>query len=232
MDITFPVTAGLIAAMFHVITGPDHLAAVTPFAIESKKKAWEIGFFWGIGHLVGMLCIGVLFTLFKTLIPVNKISNYSEQLVGIVLVGIGVWAFYKIFKAEQINKLAHIHKKNEASTHNHGLFHMHSHQHRHPKNLNQGNFASSSIGFLHGLAGIAHFLLFIPILVFDKPSDSFLYIGGFGLGILLAMTAFAFVVGKIASFTKNVHNEVFFKGIRIAGGFFAIVIGVYWMFNT
>jgi len=232
MDITFPVTAGLIAAMFHVITGPDHLAAVTPFAIESKKKAWEIGFFWGIGHLVGMLCIEVLFTLFKTLIPVDKISNYSEQLVGFVLIGIGVWAFYKIFKAEQIDKHPHLHNENEAPIHHHGLFHMHSHQHRHPKNLNQGNFASSSIGFLHGLAGIAHFLLFIPILAFDKPSDSFLYIGGFGIGILLAMTAFAFFVGKIASFTKNVQNEVFFKGIRFAGGFFAIVIGVYWMFNT
>jgi ABC-type nickel/cobalt efflux system permease component RcnA len=232
MDIIFPVTAGLIAAMFHVITGPDHLAAVTPFAIESKKKAWEIGFFWGIGHLVGMLCIGVLFTLFKSLIPVDRISNYSEQLVGFVLIGIGVWAFYKIFKAEQIDKHPHVYNKNVAPIHSHGLFHTHFHQHSHPKNLNQGNFASSSIGFLHGLAGIAHFLLFIPILVFDKPSDSFLYIGGFGFGILLAMTAFAFVVGKIASLTKNVHNEVFFKGIRLAGGFFAIVIGVYWIFNT
>lgn len=233
MNITFPIIAGLVAAVFHVITGPDHIAAVTPFAIESKKKAWKIGFFWGIGHLVGMLCIGVLFTLFKTLIPVDKISNYSEQLVGIVLIGIGVWAFYKFFKAEQIDKHPREHnEKNVAPIHNHGLFHIHFHQPRHSENLNQSYFASSSIGFLHGLAGIAHFLLFIPILVFDKPSDSFLYIGGFGIGILLAMTAFAFVVGKIATFTKNVHNEVFFKGIRLIGGFFAIVIGVYWIFTT
>ena len=42
MSITFPLTAGLIASILHVITGPDHLAAVMPFAVESKKKAWKI----------------------------------------------------------------------------------------------------------------------------------------------------------------------------------------------
>ena len=58
MELTFPLFAGIIAAMLHVISGPDHLAAVTPFAIESKKKAWKVGLFWGIGHLLGMLSIG------------------------------------------------------------------------------------------------------------------------------------------------------------------------------
>ena len=69
MSPNFPLFAGIIAAMLHVISGPDHLAAVTPFAIESKKKAWKVGLFWGVGHLVGMLFIGVLFLLFKELIP-------------------------------------------------------------------------------------------------------------------------------------------------------------------
>ena len=101
MDITFSLTTGLIAAMLHVITGPDHLAAVVPFAIESKKKAWKVGLFWGIGHLVGMMSIGFLFVIFKEWIPVEQISGYSEQIVGFVLIGIGVWAFYKIFKKDK-----------------------------------------------------------------------------------------------------------------------------------
>ena len=45
MELAFPLFAGIIAAMLHVISGPDHLAAVTPFAIESKRKAWKIGLF-------------------------------------------------------------------------------------------------------------------------------------------------------------------------------------------
>ena len=73
MDITFPLITGSLAAMLHVITGPDHLAAVTPFAIESKKKAWKVGVFWGIGHLFGMSLIGVLFILFEEFIPIEKI---------------------------------------------------------------------------------------------------------------------------------------------------------------
>jgi len=234
MDITFPLTAGLIASMLHVITGPDHLAAVTPFAIESKRKAWKIGLFWGIGHLIGMLSIGILFVIFKELIPVEKISNYSEQLVGLVLIGIGVWAFYKIFKKDKKHKHLHIHSENSPVIHTHKHLHLRekTHNHVHSKTLRQSNFGSFSIGFLHGLAGIAHFLIFIPVLSFETQTDSTLYIAGFGAGIVLAMMSFAFVIGKISSIAKNGHNEIFFKGIRLAGGLFAIIIGVYWMFSN
>ena len=234
MDVTFSLTTGLIASMLHVITGPDHLAAVIPFAIESKKKAWKIGLFWGIGHLVGMLLIGFLFVLFRELIPIEPISNYSEQIVGFVLIGIGVWAFYKIFKKEKNHKHLQVHSENAVIIHSHKHEHSHgkSHHHVHEKDIKQSNFASFSIGFLHGLAGIAHFLLFLPVLGFDKQSDSVLYVLGFGLGIILAMTIFAFVIGQISSFAKNGHNELFFKGIRFAGGLFAIVIGIYWVYST
>ncbi|MBD0851767.1 FeoB-associated Cys-rich membrane protein [Maribacter arenosus] len=234
MDITFSLIAGLMASMLHVITGPDHLAAVVPFAIESKKKAWKIGLFWGIGHLVGMLSIGILFMVFKELIPVDSISGYSEQLVGLVLIGIGIWAIYKIFKKDKNHKHLHVHSENSPIIHAHKHEHSHekSHHHTHDKTIKQSNYASFSIGALHGLAGIAHFLLFLPVLGFDERSEAVLYIVGFGLGTLLAMTAFAFVIGKISSYTKDEHNDVFFKGIRLAGGLFAIVIGIYWMFNT
>ena len=70
------------------------------------------------------------------------------------------------------------------------------------------------------------------MLSFDTQTDSTLYIAGFGAGIVLAMMSFAFVIGKISSISKNGHNEIFFKGIRLAGGLFAIIIGVYWMFSN
>ena len=234
MDITFSLIAGLMASMLHVITGPDHLAAVIPFAIESKKKAWKIGLSWGIGHLVGMMFIGGLFVVFKDLIPIDSISNYSEQLVGLVLIGIGIWAFYKIFRINKNHKHLHVHSEDSPIIHSHKHEHSHekSHRHTHAQIKKQSNYASFSIGFLHGLAGIAHFLLFIPVLGFDNQLESVLYVGGFGIGIVVSMTVFAFIIGKISSFAKNEHNEVFFKGIRFAGGLFAIVIGIYWIFST
>jgi len=233
MDTTFPLTAGLIASILHVIAGPDHLAAVAPFAIESKRKAWKIGLFWGVGHLVGMIAIGLLFVNFKELIPVDKISNYSEQLVGFVLMGIGCWALYRIFNKRKHHKHLHVHIENEPVIHSHEHQHDHnsSHHHVHHGKLKQNNFASFSIGILHGLAGISHFLLFLPVLGFETQSDSIAYIIGFGIGILVAMITFAFVIGKVSSIAKNGHSEMFFNGIRMAGGLFAIVIGVYWIFS-
>ena len=59
-QMTFPLAAGCIAAVLHVLMGPDHLAAVAPFAIESKRRAWKIGLFWGLGQVFGMLLIGSL----------------------------------------------------------------------------------------------------------------------------------------------------------------------------
>lgn len=234
MIVTFPFIAGLIASMLHVIMGPDHLAAVTPFVVESKKKAWKIGLFWSFGHLTGMLAIGILFVLFKELIPVEAISKYSEQLVGVVLIGIGAWAFYKIFKKSRTHKHLHVHSETAPRIHKHEHTHEthHAHDHAHKHASKQNHFASFSIGFLHGLAGIAHFLLFLPILGFEHNLDAFTYIIGFGAGIILAMTLYAFVVGALSGLAKNGHNELFFNGIRMAGGLFAVVIGIYWMLGA
>lgn len=235
MITNFSLIAGLLASALHVITGPDHLAAVTPFVIETKKKAWKIGLAWSIGHIAGMVAIGVLFILFRNLIPVEKISNYSEQLVGVVLVGIGAWSIYMIFKnnSNARHKHLHVHSNNQPLIHSHK--HVHSnennHEHSHSKNLKQSYLASFSIGFLHGLAGVAHFLLFLPVLGFDKQIDSILYVIGSCIGIIIAMTTFAFVIGKIVAISKNEHNPIFFKGIRLATGLFAIIIGVYWITN-
>jgi len=233
MELTFPLFAGIIAAMLHVISGPDHLAAVTPFAIESKKKAWKVGLFWGIGHLLGMLSIGVLFLLFKELIPIEKISEHSEKFVGFILIILGLWIFLKIFKEEKKHKHIHVHSQNNPIIHEHPHIHASEkvHNHNHP-NLKQGNIASLSFGFVHGLAGIAHFLLFLPVIGFASTFSSVQYIIGFAIGTLIAMISFAMVVGKVAAFSKQDHNDTFFKGIRLAGGLFAFVIGIYWAISS
>ena len=223
------IFAGIFAAVLHVITGPDHLAAVTPFAIESKKRAWKVGLFWGIGHLLGMLAIGVLFLVFKDFIPLESISAYSEKLVGVILVVLGLWIFYRIYYVEKKHKHTHIHSIGNPiihkHSHNHNVERTHQHQH---KKMKQSFIASLSVGFVHGLAGVAHFLLFLPVLGFTSTLDSVNYIFGFGIGTIIAMVAYAAVIGRVADFSKHNHNDSFFKGIRLAGGLFALIIGIYW----
>jgi len=41
--------AGLAAGLIHVLSGPDHLAAVAPLA-GGRGRAWRAGFLWGLGH--------------------------------------------------------------------------------------------------------------------------------------------------------------------------------------
>ena len=210
MELTFPMLAGVLAAMLHVISGPDHLAAVTPFAIVSKNKAWKVGLFWGFGHLLGMLAIGILFLLFRELIPIEKISEHSEQFVGIILIGLGLWVFFKLFR----EKKRHINSNQ-------------THINLHP-NFKQGNIASLSVGFIHGLAGVAHFLLFLPIIGFTSLIDASKYIIGFAMGTLSAMIVFAIIIGLIANISKKNQPTNFFNGIRLAGGLFAFIVGIYW----
>lgn len=229
----FPFFAAMIASILHVLAGPDHLAAVTPFAIESKRRAWKVGLFWGLGHLTGMICIGILFYFFREFIPIEKISAYSEQLVGFVLIVIGIVSLYKIFFEKKNHKHLHLHTQNPAI---HGHEHQHQvgreHHHIHKKEQKQSNFTSFSIGVLHGLAGIAHFILFLPVLGFDDQMDAVEYLFGFALGIIVAMVSYAFVVGRVTLLAKADHNDLFFNGIRLAGGIFAVIIGLYWIFYT
>ena len=231
MDLNFPLFAGIIAAVIHVISGPDHLAAVTPFAIESKRSAWKVGLYWGLGHLAGMLFIGVLFLFFKDYIPIEQISKNSEFLVGIVLIALGIWIFWKLFRDEKSHRHLHVHSEGEPVIHQHEHTHTHvqGHKHQHP-NLKQGHMASLYVGFLHGLAGIAHFILLIPVLGFEDQLASVLYITGFGIGTVIAMISFAFLMGKIAaSVYQEDHHSTLFKGLRLASGLLALIIGVFWV---
>tara|TARA_R110000868_G_scaffold411690_2_gene707534 strand:+ start:2737 stop:3444 length:708 start_codon:yes stop_codon:yes gene_type:complete len=230
---SFPLLAGIAASVLHVVSGPDHLAAVTPLAIETRRKVWKIGLLWGFGHLTGMLLIGLLFLLFRQYIPLEKISEHSEQLVGVVLIIVGLWALFSIFYKRKNHKHPHVHDGEDPYIHVHDHEHDESklnHSHAHSKKVRQNQWSSFGIGVLHGLAGIAHFILLLPVLGFENQFDSIQYIIGFGLGTVLAMTIYTFLLGQLANFSKEQNNKSLFKMIRLSGGIFAIAIGVYWLY--
>jgi len=220
----FPLIAGILAAMLHVVSGPDHLAAVTPLAIEAKRKVWKIGLLWGFGHLMGMLLIGLLFLLFKEYLPLESISEHSEQLVGAVLIAVGLWALFRIFRNgknhEHTQGLQHEPYLPTALEHGQG---------HHPKGK-QDRWTSFGIGVLHGLAGIAHFILLLPVLGFENQVDGLQYIFGFGFGTVLAMALYTALLGAVSQYSKAGKHNTLYNIIRLSGGFFAIFIGIYWLY--
>lgn len=231
---------GLTAAAAHVLSGPDHLAAVTPLAIESRRKAWSIGLAWGAGHTLGILLIGILFLLFREVIPVERISEHSELLVGIMLIFIGAWAISKVFVKERSRRHSHLHthaagsdvyvhlhdhQHDNNSGHNTRKAHSHDHARHHRQNLR----ASLGVGIFHGLAGVSHLLAILPTLALPTKLDAALYLIGFGVGTLAAMMLFATILGFVSGKTSMAGRAKTYNLLRIIGGAAAIVIGIWWI---
>jgi hypothetical protein len=86
--------AGLAAGFFHVLAGPDHLAAVAPMAAKDDRVAWRVGLSWGLGHTAGVLLVGALLITFRELLPMDALSAWSERLVGVALVAVGLWGLW------------------------------------------------------------------------------------------------------------------------------------------
>ncbi len=229
-----PFLFGLLAACIHVLSGPDHLAAVGPLAFNTKTRSWIIGMSWGFGHIFGMLLIGVLFFFFKDLIPVDFISTNSDRIVGIMLIIIGVWAFYRLYRNKTKDKHEHYHIHSTPD----GDALVHSHQHSHTKPFERHSHkqlekqtakTALGIGTIHGLAGVSHIIALLPTLAFASKTGSFFYLLGFAAGTVTAMVGFSLIMGLIAHYTgrkKQPYAFTVFSGITAS---FAIIVGFYWI---
>jgi hypothetical protein len=209
---------GLLAGFFHVLSGPDHLAAVAPLAVADRERSWLAGWTWGIGHASGVVAVALLAVLLRNVLPpIEMISAWSERLVGVALIGIGVWALRRTMK---IRPASHVHG---TDTHDHLLVQ------RGPgwaRRLGHAH-ASFYLGVLHGIAGSSHFFGVLPALALPTLGASLLYIGAFGAGTVAAMTAFAAAVGFGS--VRLRHGAMAQRVMMAAAAMLAIVVGGVWM---
>src|SRR5947208_12952208 len=89
------VLGGVSAGLIHVFSGPDPLAAIAPLAMKRQRGAWLSGLRWGIGHASGVAVVGILSLILRGLLPIDLISSWSDRLVGVLLIGIGLWTLRK-----------------------------------------------------------------------------------------------------------------------------------------
>src|SRR6266567_3173600 len=89
----FVAFTGALAGLFHVLSGPDHLAAVAPLAVEDGRHGWFAGWTWGVGHASGVVVVALLAILLRDLLPpIAILSAWGERAVGVALIGIGLWS--------------------------------------------------------------------------------------------------------------------------------------------
>ena len=224
----FVVGAGLVAGALHVLSGPDHLAAVAPLAADSTRSRWRAGFSWGIGHTGGALAVGLLAVLLRGMLPLDGISSWSERLVGLALIGVGLWSGHRLFRT-RVHAHRHVH---DGVPHSHVHFHgtgarTHDaspaveHQHAH---------ASFGFGVLHGLAGSSHVLGILPALAFPTRYAGIVYLVSYGVGTVAAMTAFSSAIGFVAARARFGGVRVY-EGLLAACSLAAIGVGAFWLIS-
>jgi hypothetical protein len=209
---------GAFAGLFHVLSGPDHLAAVAPLAVEDRERGWFAGWTWGMGHASGVVVVAVLAVLLRDVLPpVDLISAWSERIVGGALIAIGLWA---------LRRSARI----QVSPHTHGrLSHQHLHVAAGPTWARRIGHAHTSfcLGVLHGVAGSSHFFGVLPALALPTRGAALLYIGAFGIGSVVAMTAFAAAIGSTSA--RGGYSARLHRVMMTTAAVLAIVVGGVWL---
>ena len=134
---------------------PDHMAAVSTF-VASRPKPREAALFgvrWAVGHGLSLFLIGsVLFLLRRAAEhaqPQLFASGILDRIVGLVLVGLGVWTLQQVVFGPRHRARTrtghfhdgHFHAHDDANAHNHSHGHGHSHA---------SGWASLGMGVLHG----------------------------------------------------------------------------------
>ena len=209
---------GALAGFVHVLSGPDHLAAVTPMAIDGRERGWVSGWTWGLGHASGVVFVAVLAVLLRHVLPpVHVISAWSERIVGAALIAVGVWAFRR---SARIRTTAHAHG---------AVRHRHLHVQNGPAWLRRLGHAHASfcLGVLHGMAGSSHFFGVLPALALPSLTASLVYIAAFGAGTVLAMTAFAAAVGLAA--IRLPHGALPQRAMMMVAASLAVAVGAVWL---
>jgi hypothetical protein len=205
--------AGMFAGAVHVLSGPDHLAAIAPLASDGRRHHWKAGALWGFGHSSGVLVVGLLALLFKDWLPVDALSSWSEWVVGFTLVAIGLWGLRRALRARV-----------SMQPHQHGaLTHAHAHVHAPPH-----SHAAFGVGILHGFAGSSHFLAVLPALALPDLASSLGYLGGYGAGTVTAMSLFSAAVGFVAMRAQRsgpFAARWLLSGCSVA----AMIVGIAWI---
>ncbi len=217
------LVAGLAAGGVHVLSGPDHLAAIAPLAADRPATSWRTGLAWGIGHSTGVWLLAAAALLLRDALPIERLGAISERIVGVVLVAVGLWGLRRLLRT-RIHAHEHEHD---------GVRHVHFHAHDpncphdHP-HAHGHTHSALAIGTLHGVAGTSHVLGVLPSLLMPTLPAAGAYLLGFGLGSIAAMSGFAWGVGRIVRL-PGVHATRLYRRLMATCSLAAIGVGCWWL---
>jgi hypothetical protein len=203
------VLTGLVAGAMHVVTGPDHMAALAPIAVEDRGHAVRLGALWGAGHGVGVAVIGGLGTLAADRFDVDGLSVHADLIVGLTLLAVGAWALWRsrTLTVHAHGGLGHLHSHGPGEAHGPGEGpHLHHH-------------AAFGVGLFHGAAGTGHVFGVIPALALP-PREAAIFLAAYLIAAVLSMAGMGWVLG---AFARRLKGPGVLRLMAVSG---AIAVGV------
>lgn len=215
--------SGLLAGALHALLGPDHLAAILPLSVgRPATRAW-MGVRWGAGHAVGTWLLVLVAALAGRMFPLDVLSGLAEHLVGVALIGVGLWGLRVAYRSH-----LHIHRHMHDSRSPHQHFHLHGSGPHTPQAHLGHRHAAVGVGFLHGMAGAGPFIALLPAVFLPDRSQGLAYVLAYGLGAMLAMGAFAYLVAQFAERLGHRSDTGYRRALLVASGG-AICVGTVWL---
>jgi sulfite exporter TauE/SafE len=215
----------IIAGTLHVWSGPDHLAAIAPLAVRHRRRSWALGVRWGIGHSLGVAVVALAALGVRELISPDLLSTWGERLVGVMLVGIGLWGLRTAYRAH-VHAHRHMH-----DGHDHTHIHVHAHGHAPERAavVSHAHFhAAMGIGVLHGVAGGSHFLGVLPALAFPTLAQAAAYLVAFAVGTIASMATFGALIDWLAR--RSGHGGAnAYRGLMALASAAAAAVGCFWI---
>ena len=138
----------------HVMTGPDHLSALSTLAVGKPLKiAFGLGVRWGCGHSFGLLIVAIIFFALGRSVDLDALTFYADIFVGIFMVLLGGWYMLKAFRErmqylqdrERKEAMELLHKQRSESM---DIAELHQH-----RNVEEANYNMEPIVVDRGLSG-------------------------------------------------------------------------------
>lgn len=200
----------------------DHIMAVSGLscARQGLRNSMKFCVHWAIGHGTSLFLIGMAIFALGMTIP-DSLSRIAEFLVSAILILIGVWMFWDLFKQR-----AHLH------FHQHDRLPQHAHWHAHEKedHITEGrdqhrhDHGAIIVGLLHGAAGSAPLLALIPLAQIGSVWLGITYLILFGIGVLTAMVIFGGLLGSSLKWLSQRGNYIILT-VRSVVALGAIAVG-------
>lgn len=205
---------GVASGMRHAME-PDHLAAVSTFAVGGRKptSAMRFAAAWGAGHALMLLLVSGTLVLTRRELPF-AVGQAFEVGVAVMLVALGVRAI-----AQRADLIPHAHEG--------GVVHV---GHHHPTDATADEGLATLarpllVGVVHGLAGSGA-LSALTMATVGSPAAGIAYVALYGFGAMLGMALLAGIAG--APLARLAQSKLAMRSLTVATGLVSVAVGLAW----